>query len=338
MPRPALLLPVMSMVAGKPLSKAAVACLAWLASLAMPSLVSPLMSPAWAEEPQPLGRQAALEERPEFLRLSRDEAREPLSLDTSIVEYLEPAEAGARAGRGLPLQVDLVAAVHVGGRSYYETLDRLFKEYDAVLYELVAPENARVPRPGRKPAGAIGSAQQGLTKLLGLEFQLEAIDYAAPNFVHADLSPKEFDAAMAKRGESWWSMFMKLMQESMARANTRKAPASDVGVGDLFGVLFGADREVRLRRIMAEQFTDMDVLTAAFGGEDGSTLITDRNAAAIDVLRDQIARGHKRIAIFYGAAHMDDFDRRLQEDFGLQPGETIWLEAWDLRTPVARSR
>ncbi len=325
MPRPALLRPSVTTV---------VAGLAWLAAL---------ISSAWAEEPKPLGRLAAeaktvRQEEAEFLRLSRDGAREPLSLDTSIVEYLEPAEAAARAGRRLPLQVDLVAAVHVGGRSYYETLDRLFKHYDAVLYELVAPENARVPRPGGKPTGAIGSAQQGLTKLLGLEFQLEAIDYAAPNFVHADLSPKEFDAAMAKRGESWWSMFMKLMQESMARANTRKAPASDVGVGDLFGILFGSDREVRLRRIMAEQFTDMDVLTAAFGGDDGSTLITDRNAAAIDVLRDQIARGHKRIAIFYGAAHMDDFDRRLQEDFGLQPGETIWLEAWDLRTPVARSR
>lgn len=307
--------------------RAAVACLAWLVTVAVPLTLTR------AEEPKPLR-----EAKAEFLRLSRDDAREPLSLDTSIVEYLEPAAVAAQAGRRRPLQVDLVAAVHVGSGAYYETLDRLFKHYDAVLYELVAPENARVPRPGRKPAGAIGSAQQGLTKLLGLEFQLEAIDYTAPNFVHADLSPKEFDAAMAKRGESWWSMFMKLMQESMARANTSKAPAADIGMGDLFGILFGSGREVRLRRIMAEQFTDMDVLTAAFGGEDGSTLITDRNVAAIDVLRDQIARGRRRIAIFYGAAHMDDFDRRLREDFGLQPGETIWLEAWDLRAPVARSR
>ncbi len=310
--------------------RGAVAYLAWFAACAV--------SLAQADEPRRLGPEAVAEGRAEFLRLSRDDASEPLSLDTSIVEYLEPAAGAAPAGRRLPLQVDLVAAVHVGSGSYYETLSRLFKEYDAVLYELVAPENARVPRPGRKPAGAIGSAQQGLTKLLGLEFQLEAIDYAAPNFVHADLSPKEFDAAMAKRGESWWSMFMKLMQESMARAHTRKAPASDIGVGDLFGIFFGSDREVRLRRIIAEQFTDMDVLTAAFGGEAGSTLITDRNAAAIDVLRDQIGRGRRRIAIFYGAAHMDDFDRRLRQEFGLQPGETIWLEAWDLRAPAARSR
>jgi hypothetical protein len=85
---------------------------------------------------------------------------------------------------------------------------------------------------------------------------------------------------------------------------------------------------------MAEQFTDMEALTAAFGGEEGSTLVTDRNAAALRVLREQMAKGRRRIAIFYGAAHMDDFDRRLREDFGLQPRETEWLEAWDLREPA----
>jgi hypothetical protein len=110
-----------------------------------------------------------------------------------------------------------------------------------------------------------------------------------------------------------------------------------VSFGELFGILFGSgpERQVRLRRMMAEQFTDMDVLTAAFGGEEGSTLITDRNAAALDVLRDEIAKGRRRIAIFYGAAHMDDFDERLRDDFGLQPGEPVWLEAWDLREPEA---
>ena len=286
---------------------------------------------AWASEPA-----GAVAEDVEFLRLSRDDDDELLSLDTSIVTYTEDARAAAQAGRKA-VTVDLVAAVHLGGADYYETLDRLFAEYDAVLYELVAPPNER-PRPGRKPTGAIGSAQQGLTKLLGLEFQLERIDYTAANFVHADLSPQEFQRAMKKRGESWWSMFTKLMKESMARAERGEATAPELGVGDLFGLLFGggADRQVRLRRMMAEQFTDMDVLTSAFGGEEGSTLITDRNAAALEVLEKRIVAGDRRIAIFYGAAHMDDFDRRLREDFSLQPGETVWLEAWDLREPAPR--
>lgn len=284
-----------------------------------------------ADEPP----RAAAEEKAEFLRLSRDDQDRPLSLDTSIVAYGRPADRQEVAGRP-PLQVDLVAAVHVGSQSYYDTLDRLFADYDAVLYELVAPPNAR-PKPGAKPAGAIGSAQQGLTQMLGLQFQLEAVDYTAANFVHADLSPQEFDAAMKKRGESWWSMFMKLMREAAARAEREgRQPGGDVGLGEMFGLLFGSGeaRQVKLRRIMAEQFTDMEVLTATFGGAEGSTLITDRNAAALRVLREQMARGRKRIAIFYGAAHMDDFDRRLRADLGFQPRETVWLEAWDLREPA----
>jgi len=271
----------------------------------------------------------------EFLRLSRDAKGGPLSLDTSIVHYRE-SEASARAAGREPVEVDLVGAVHLGGKGYYDTLDRLFVDYDAVLYELVAPDNARIPQPGRKPSGAIGNAQHGLTKMLGLTFQLDEIDYGAGNFVHADMSPKEFDAAMQKRGESWWTMFTRLMREGAERAERGKPTGPEVGIGDLWGMFFGKNREVRLRRIMAEQFTDMEVLTAAFGGEEGSTLITDRNGAALEVLSEQIAEGKERIAIFYGAAHMEDFDRRLREEFSMEPVEIEWVEAWDLRMPAEK--
>jgi hypothetical protein len=298
------------------------------------------LCPAEGRSEPPVAEAAVVVEEVGFLRVTRDDGGRPLSLDTSVVEYVETVEQAARVGRREPVQVDLVAAVHLGGRGYYDALNRLFTEYDSVLYELVAPPNARVPKPGRRPSGLIGSAQQGLTQLLGLDYQLERVDYTVANFVHADLSPKEFDAAMAKRGESWWTMFMRLMREGSAKAERGEAPAADIGFGDMMGLLFGGgpERQVRLRRVMAEQFTDMEVLTAAFGGEDGSTLITDRNAAALSVLRTRIARGDRRIAIFYGAAHMDDFDRRLRQDFGVQPRETAWLEAWDLRDPAPARR
>jgi len=111
MPRPATLIRVTSIVATSLSGRVAAACLAWFAT--------GWAWPVVAEEPKPLRRPAAVEweaeamteekaEKPEFLRLSRDDAREPLSLDTSIVEYIEPADAAARAGRRLPLQVDLV--------------------------------------------------------------------------------------------------------------------------------------------------------------------------------------------------------------------------------------
>ena len=300
------------------------------------------MALSGAAEParQPGGAIAEREDGPtdevEFLRLSRDAKGRPASLDTSIVHYRETEASARAAGRRTPVEVDLVGAVHLGGKGYYDTLDRLFEEYDAVLYELVAPDNARIPKPGRKASGAIGNAQHGMTKMLGLEFQLDQIDYSAENFVHADMSPKEFDAAMQKRGESWWTMFTRLMTEGVERAERGKPTGPELGIGDLWGLFFGKDREVRLRRIMAEQFTDMEVLTAAFGGEEGSSLITDRNGAALEVLSEQIADGKKRMAIFYGAAHMEDFDRRLREDFGMEPGEVEWVEAWDLRMPGER--
>ncbi|MFM8497679.1 MAG: hypothetical protein ACKOEM_19485, partial [Planctomycetia bacterium] len=252
-------------------------------------------APATAEQAPAAERATAAEVG--FLRLSRDDTGAPMSLDTSIVRYRETPAAAARAGRRTPVEVDLVGAVHLGGKPYYDTLDRVFRGYDAVLYELVAPDNARVPKPGRKPAGAIGAAQQGMTRMLGLDFQLERVDYTAQNFVHADLSPREFDEAMARRGESWWSVFARLMAEAAVRAEAGQAAAGpELTLGDVFGLMFGAeaDRQVRLRRLMAEQFSDMEVLTAAFGGEKGSKLITDRNAAALEILRDRIAAGDSR--------------------------------------------
>lgn len=285
------------------------------------------LKPVLARAQQP----GQLSERPVFLRLSRDTAGKPAALETAIVRY-----SGHGPAKG-PVEVDLVAAIHIGSEAYFATLNHLFQDYDAVLYELVAPPNARVPQPGGRPSGAIGAAQQGMTKLLGLEFQLDRIKYDAPNFIHADLSPRQLSIAMQRRGESWWTMFTKLMQEGMARVDSdRHSPDGEpeVSFGDLFGMLFGSNRELRLRRLLAEQFSDMEILTAAFGGEEGSSLITDRNAAALAVLKAELRRGRRSIAIFYGGGHMDDFDRHLRQDFDMQPKETVWLEAWDLRDPA----
>ena len=268
-------------------------------------------------------------EPPLFLRLHEDKAGGPIALETAIVRYGPKGNTTDHT-----THVDLVAAVHIGEKEYFSTLNQLFRTYDVVLYELVAPPNARVPQAGGRPAGAIGTAQQGLTKLLGLQFQLDQIDYTAQNFVHADLSPREFNRAMQRRGESWWTMFSKIMQESMARANEKpKKQSPELSFGDLFGIVFGSNRELKMKRVLADQFSNMEVLTTAFGGEEGSSLITDRNTAALSVLRQQLQKRSQSIAIFYGAAHMHDFDQRLRKDFQLQPTEAVWLEAWNLREP-----
>jgi hypothetical protein len=43
---------------------------------------------------------------------------------------------------------------------------------------------------------------------------------------------------MERRGESWWTMFSKIMQESMDRANgDEKKNSPDLSFGDLFGIV-----------------------------------------------------------------------------------------------------
>src|SRR2546430_236919 len=74
----------------------------------------------------------------DFIRIERNENRDPAALQTAIAKYV-PA-AGQQG-----VEIDLVAVVHIGERAYYERMNKEFEKYDAVLYELVAPE-------GNKPS------------------------------------------------------------------------------------------------------------------------------------------------------------------------------------------
>ena len=134
----------------------------------------------------------------------------PLALQTAIVSF---AAAGDRH-RGV--QVDLVGAIHIADKAYYDELNRRFRGYDAVLYELVAREEANVPQPGQSPGTVVGGMQVGMKSLLGLEYQLDGIDYARKNLVHADMSPEEFAATMKSRKESFAGMFFRMLGRAMA--------------------------------------------------------------------------------------------------------------------------
>jgi hypothetical protein len=95
--------------------------------------------------------------------------------------------------------------------------------------------------------------------------------------------------------------------------------------------LFDKNRSLMLKRLMAEQFQAMGGMLTDMEGTDGSTLISERNKKALQVLRKEIKGGKKKLAIFYGGGHMPDFDKRLRDDFDMVPVSTRWILAWDLR-------
>jgi hypothetical protein len=295
-----------------------------VAFLAAPSACEALQAEERSAARQPESAKKGAEEQPRFIRVTRDDDDNPTALQTSTVRYIAPDEP--REG----LTVDLIGVVHIGERDYYRQLNQQFKQYDAVLYELVAPEGTRVPKKGtKKSSHPVGMLQTAMKDLLELSFQLDHVDYHQDNLVHADMSPDDFSKSMANRGESVWEIFLRMLAQGMVQQGKQGKGVSD---GDLLLALFDRNRALALKRIMAQQFEDLGGAMAALDGPEGSTLITERNKKALEVLKKKIDSGAKRLAIFYGAGHMPDMSQRLESDFGLQREDEQWLTAWDLRS------
>jgi len=261
-----------------------------------------------------------------FLRVLRDDKKRPVAMQTAIVRYERPQLAGAEKPAD-PLYVDLIGAVHVGDTSYYEQLNKEFDNYDVLLYELVAPKDKAVPKAGKRSAHPIGMMQQGMTGVLDLDYQLDRIDYKKKNFVHADMSPDDFSKSMADRNESMLTMMFRMMGYGIAQQSRHPERNFEA---QLIAAFFDRNQALALKRVMAQQFEDLEGPMGMLDGPTGSTIITERNKVAFEVLAREIKAGKKHLGVFYGAGHLPDMEKRLANDFGLKPIETRWMDAWDL--------
>ena len=258
-----------------------------------------------------------------YIRIERDDTKQPVALQTALVKFK------ATRGPNRKAQVDLIGAIHIADATYYAELNKIFKQYDVILFELVAPKGVKIERGHKQKLSldVISGSQQGFQALLGLSHQIEQIDYQAKNFVHADMTPTEFSKHMKDRGESFMQLYFRSIGQGLAMQGT------DQGGGDLslLFALFSKEREYNMKLIMAQQFERMEGLPDVMSGPEGSTIITLRNDKALSVLSEQLAAGKQRIGIFYGAGHFDDMEKKLVEDFRLQRYEEKWIDAWDLR-------
>lgn len=256
---------------------------------------------------------------PEFVRVHR-EGRKAKALQTAVVTYQKPGEIDGA-------QVTLIGAVHIAEATYYSELNQLFRTFDSLLFEMVMDPEMGVPDPEERGVSPVSTIQVGMKDALELTFQLDEIDYKAKNFVHADMNPQEFFESMEKRKEGVLQMLLRSMGSSLAMQSTGKT--SDI---ELLSALVADDRAKAMRRAFAEQMQAMDGQMAALTGEDGkSTLITERNAKAFQVLDEQLEGGKKKLGIFYGAGHLKDMHERLVKEYGMEPVETKWMNAWDLQ-------
>jgi hypothetical protein len=284
-----------------------------------------------------------------FLRAADNDVKEPDKFvrftDEKGGGRLETAVVTYKNNAGVELK--LVSAIHIGEKSYFESLNKDFEAEDAVLYELVKEKGAPLPGPeamrkkaaegGDAGANPIGQLQRFLKDTLDLEFQLDVIDYTKKNFIHADMDKAQFEKAQAERGESFETLMLQQLLAAMKNPQAHALPGNANGgdetetLKELVKLVTRPDMERQVKTFVAKQMDQMDDAAMGLDGPGGSVILTERNKAALKVLDQTVKDGKKKIALFYGAAHMPDMSKRVRE-MGFRPsGPVEWKTAWDLR-------
>ncbi|MEO6593293.1 MAG: hypothetical protein ABIP94_00910, partial [Planctomycetota bacterium] len=246
-------------------------------------------------------------------------------LDTAITTYKKGT-----------VEVTFFAAVHIADKMCYELLNDRFTTCDALLYELVGPEDYRPSKDAERGLSLISLLQQGLKNSLELSFQLDEVDYSPANFVHADMTPAEFQASMAERGESMLSIMVNMMLSGMQNQiekhqaeGTQSGEASAPQAFDLVTAFRNGEGRHALRMSFAGQLEEIEMMSS--GGKGGGTLLHGRNEKCLQVLERELVAGRKKIGIYYGAAHFPHMEERLIKDLGFHKTGHEWIVAWDCK-------
>ncbi len=316
-----------------------------LARLALLSLaaLAPFAAFAQAEAPVAVMEGPAAKAAPEAPRLTPGYTR--LVREKDGVFACEIAARTLRPETGDGPAVTLVGAIHIGTADYYAALQRELEAHDIVLFEGVADDPAKF-RDKRKPGKAPKrDAYASMAKALGLVTQMSALDYDRKHFVHADLSMKRMremlEAEVKAGGEAG-------AEAGMALINLGLLDSMLSGGGFLSGLMDSAvarlesDRllqaDTLLRMAVAEKETQP--LSKFWPGAERlqRLILEDRNTEVMRRLAEQMAKkpgAPRTLAIFYGAAHLRDLEKRLTRDLGYRFESDRWIRAFDVNPAAA---
>ncbi|HKQ36681.1 MAG TPA: hypothetical protein VJ063_01310 [Verrucomicrobiae bacterium] len=283
-----------------------------------------------------------------------------LSISTNIPPYLRIAhpatnlsELQVAVRQFLPQSqsqpvVWLVGASHVGESNYYGRLQKLLNSQDLVLFEGVTDRASRAA--GRKTFQRgdedLGSLQNTMAESLGLAFQLDAINYERPHFRNSDLTIEQIAQLIAKEGPPGGDKQSKTAKEfqnllEMMQGDSLVATLVSAGMK-----LIGSSPKLQamMKLMMIEVLGRFKGDMSQFQGLPPEwqrlieILVHARNEAVLKDLQTEIGKPAppKSIAVFYGAAHMEDMQRRLTRELGYRPGREEWLPAFSVDVAKAQ--
>jgi hypothetical protein len=178
--------------------------------------------------------------------------------------------------------------------------------------------------------GTAPGIQQRLAETFHLRFQLDEMDETRSNWRNADMDVDQLEQLLGGGGDDdQGTILFDLLDGSSAVAHMASFFLS------MIEQIPGAAPRGRLMIMEMLSVADESMLAASMpGGEHViDVIIGDRNQVVVDtleeVLRDQPEI--KRIAVIYGAGHMPDLEKRIEDQLGYKPtGQTTWRTAMHL--------
>lgn len=308
--------------------------------LRLPRFLLPLLALApalFAEAPKKVEQLAFLQ--------TAEQAESVTGLQTLSAEY--------RPASGTGPSIWLIGVAHLGTPEYFAALQKRLDAQSAVLFEGVGAEHLQQ---GAKPDTSEG-LQGKLARAIGLVFQLDAIDYKRAHFVNTDMTPEALNQAIEKRATATADAAKPKAKSADGKKDDPAAPLEKVdnqtfnqlmdalhGEGEmaesLGGMisLMGSTPEMReTTKLMliealgqAGELIDLAKKASPEMKDLFEVLITERNEGVIRQLKQQVAklRPGQSVAVFYGAAHMDEIARRLTSELHYQPAAKAWDTAF----------
>jgi len=197
--------------------------------------------------------------------------------------------------------------------------------------DIVVHSDMAIPR---DPLSSDDGLQAQLAEALGLEFQLDAIDYGQQNWRCSDMTEDDFAAALAAKGYDFVELGGTLAGSSLpakvVKVLLRVAKFLDAFMDGRVSDTF----KVMMIEVLGDESITESAMNSQFGEGFADVIIGQRNQVVMDDLRAVLDQGGgdaagrpRSVGIFYGAAHMADFENRLAEQFDYVPKSAVWVPA-----------
>mgnify|MGYP000592629042 CR=1 FL=1 len=233
-------------------------------------------------------------------------------------------------------KVQLVGVSHVGTQKYYEGLQVILNRADVVLFEGVDGDRASFRQATAEQSPERSGLQVNLARALGLVFQLHHIDYEQEHFINSDLTSTQLLALFDGKEMPESSPAAQAQMEDLLAGMEQASVSGQAAAAALEFLEMRPGWSRAMRWGMVKMLGSVTGNVSEYPGLPEhlrtlmQVLIEKRNEKVMSDIHNQLEKlpAGGTVAVFYGAAHMHDFEQRIGTELEGQWIETLWETAF----------